>query len=73
MYRVDFVCFGGILVELKALPVIGSLEHSQVINYLKAANASRALILNFGARSFQSKRVVSGLTNDPLRGDLEAR
>ena len=58
VYRVDFVCFGRILVELKALPAIGPLEHAQVINYLKASKLQRALILNFGARSLQYKRVV---------------
>ena len=58
VYRVDFVCFGAILVELKALASIGPLEFSQVINYLKAAKLRRALLLNFGARSLQFKRVV---------------
>jgi len=66
-YRVDFVCFDAILVEMKALPLIGPAEHSQVINYLKASKLQRALILNFGARSFQFKRVVCGLVDDPVR------
>ena len=67
VYRVDFVCFDSILVELKALPAIGPNEHSQVINYLKASKLQRALILNFGARSFQFKRVVCGLVDAPLQ------
>jgi hypothetical protein len=31
-----------------------------MINYLKAAKIRRGLILNFGARSFQFRRVVYG-------------
>ncbi len=57
IYRVDFVCFGELLVEVKALPQIGGIEQAQMINYLKAARKERGLILNFGARSLQCKRV----------------
>ena len=57
-YRCDFVCYGSVIVELKALGSIGPLEESQAINYLRAANLSRALVINFGARSLQHKRVV---------------
>ena len=57
-YRVDFICYGEVLVEIKALHAIGPIEHAQVINYLRAANLRRALLLNFGARSLQYKRIV---------------
>lgn len=66
VYRVDYICFDRILVELKALQSIGPLEIAQVMNYLKAARLERALILNFGARSLQFRRIVLGLQNDPL-------
>jgi GxxExxY protein len=65
-YRVDFVCFDAVVVELKALPSIGALEHSQMINYLKASKSQRGLIINFGARSLQFKRVVCDLVDDPV-------
>lgn len=57
IYRVDFVCFAGLLVEVKALSQIGGIEQAQVINYLKAAGMERGLILNFGAASLQCKRI----------------
>jgi GxxExxY protein len=57
-YRVDFICWGEIVIELKALHAIGPLEMAQALNYLRAAGLHRALVLNFGARSFQFKRVV---------------
>jgi GxxExxY protein len=57
-YRVDFVCFSELLVEVKALPQIGGVEQAQMLNYLKAARKPRGLILNFGACSLQCKRVT---------------
>lgn len=60
-YRADFVCFGDLRVELKALSALGSIEESQIINYLKAARKPTGLLLNFGIRSLQHKRFVSSL------------
>jgi GxxExxY protein len=57
-YLVDFVCYGEVLVEIKALGNIGPLEHAQVINYLRVSGHRRALLLNFGAKSLQFKRIV---------------
>ena len=57
-YRVDFLCYGDLLVELKALSQITGTEESQVINYLKASGHSRALLLNFGTKSLYHRRFV---------------
>src|SRR5688572_15015286 len=35
-YFADVVCFGTVLVELKAMNEIGSREEAQMLNYLKA-------------------------------------
>ena len=55
-YRADFVCFGDVLVEVKALDGLGPVEQAQVMNYLKGANLRRALLLNFGTTSLQYRR-----------------
>jgi len=66
-YRADFICFGEVLLEIKALAATGPIEQAQVINYLRAANLQRALLINFGSTSLQHKRVVWNLTADPLQ------
>lgn len=57
-YRADFVCFDSIIVEIKALGQLTGIEESQVINYLKATGHTVGLLMNFGARSLQHKRLV---------------
>jgi len=57
-YRADFICYNQIIVETKALEKFGGLEHSQIINYLKATGLKRGLLLNFGSEKLDYKRVV---------------
>jgi GxxExxY protein len=59
-YRVDFICFESVVVEVKALNAITTKEAAQLLNYLKASRMRRGLLLNFGATSFQHKRMVLG-------------
>ena len=57
-YKADFVCFGEILVELKAIERLGNPEKSQVINYMNASKFTRALLFNFGSPSLEYQRMV---------------
>jgi GxxExxY protein len=57
-YRADFVCYGDIIVELKALPLLTGFEEAQVIDYLKATKLKRGLLFNFGRPSLEFKRLV---------------
>ena len=57
-YRVDFLCYGSVLVELKALQKLSGVEEAQVINYLKASGIEKALLINFGTTSLEYKRLI---------------
>ena len=57
-YRPDFICFGSVIVELKALGQLSRVEESQVINYLKITGYHTGLILNFGRKSLEQRRFV---------------
>jgi GxxExxY protein len=57
-YKADFMCFDSVIVELKALQRLSGTEEAQVINYLKASGLHRALLINFGTKSLQYKRLV---------------
>ena len=57
-YRTDFICYSSIIVELKALRALSGTEEAQVINYLKASRLHKALLINFGTKSLQYKRLV---------------
>ena len=47
-YRPDFVCFGRIIVELKAVRELAPEHRAQVLNYLKATGLKVGLLVNFG-------------------------
>jgi GxxExxY protein len=60
-YQPDFVCFGEIIVEIKALAALSGTEEAQLINYLKATGLKVGLLINFGSRSLEHKRFVYNL------------
>jgi len=55
--RVDFFVEDLIMVELKALVRLEDVHLAQAINYLEAYNMQVGLLLNFGAKSLEFKRV----------------
>jgi len=50
-YVPDFICFGRIVVELKAVRDIAPEHRAQVINYIKATGLRLGLLVNFGPTS----------------------
>jgi GxxExxY protein len=71
-YLADFVAFGKIIVELKALDKLTSREESQVINYLKSSGLEVGVLINFGALSLEWKRIV--LTRPAIESiDLQSK
>ena len=48
-YSPDFVCYDEIIVELKVVQKISSIEVAQLINYLKITRKRLGLLINFGS------------------------
>lgn len=57
-YVADFVCYDKIVVELKCLRRITSIEEAQLLNYLRAAKLPVGLIVNFGMPRLEWKRFI---------------
>ena len=55
--RVDFFVEGLVMVELKAIVQLEDVHLAQAINYLEAYNVEIGLLINFGARHLEIKRV----------------
>lgn len=58
VYQPDFICYEEVIVEIKAISCLTGLEEAQLINYLKATGLKVGLLLNFGVRSLEHKRMV---------------
>ncbi|MFK5920735.1 MAG: GxxExxY protein [Verrucomicrobiota bacterium] len=48
-YVPDVICFGTIIVELKALDQLTGKERSQILNYLKVSQMKLGILINFGS------------------------
>lgn len=58
-YKADFVCYGKIIVELKAVSNLDDAHRSQVYNYLHATGYRLGLLLNFGCSDeLEKERIV---------------
>ena len=63
-FRPDLLCFGELIVELKALERLASREESQLLNYLKSSRKPVGLVINFGSfPKLEWKRMA--LTREP--------
>lgn len=55
--RVDFFVEEKIMVELKAIDILENVHFVQALNYLEAYRMGVGLLINFGAKSLEFKRV----------------
>jgi GxxExxY protein len=57
--RVDFFVEDEVMVELKALITLEDVHLAQAINYLEAYDVKTGLLINFGSKSLQFKRLLN--------------
>ena len=58
-FRADYVCFGSIILELKATRFLVDADRQQTLNNLKATKFKLGLLINFGTSSLTYKRIVN--------------
>jgi GxxExxY protein len=56
--RVDFFVEDRVLVEIKAIIKLEDVHLAQGLNYLEAFKLETGLLLNFGAKSLEFKRLI---------------
>ena len=57
-FRIDLLADERIVLELKALSALNDEHLAQAISYLKATGLSLAILINFGGKSLETRRVV---------------
>ena len=57
--RVDFLVERAVSVELKSVVKLEDVHLAQAINYLEAYNLEIGLLINFGAKSLEFKRLIN--------------
>ncbi len=57
--RVDFYVEDCVMVELKALLLLEDVHYAQARNYLEAYNLDTGLLINFGGKSLEFKRLYN--------------
>ena len=57
--RVDFFVENQIMVELKAIIMLDDIHLAQCRNYLEAYNLPIGLLINFGSKSLEHKRIYN--------------
>ncbi len=71
--RVDFLMDNAVSVELKAISKLEEVHLAQAINYLEAYDLEVGLLINFGAKSLEFRRVANRIFRQKNQGNPEIR
>ncbi len=58
-YRLDMIIEEKIILELKAVSELNKIFESQLLSYLKAAGMKLGILVNFGSKKVEFKRIVN--------------
>lgn len=72
VYVPDFVIDEKIVLELKAIPFIGSTEKKQLWTYLKGSAYKLGILANFSQKELTIDRVIYDKARDPSASDLRS-
>lgn len=57
-YFADYLCYGEVVVELKAVIELTNIHKGQLFNYLKASDKRLGMLINFGPEKLEYKRFI---------------
>ena len=57
--RVDFLVENKVIIEIKAVSELTDAHLAQALNYLEALNLEIGLLINFGSKSLEVKRIIN--------------
>ena len=63
--RVDFLIESKVIIEIKALSELTDAHFAQALNYLEVMNLEIGLLINFGSKSLQVKRLINSKYKSP--------
>lgn len=58
-FKVDFLLYGCIILEIKATAKVNSSDFKQTLNYIKASEIELAILVNFGSDRLTHQRIIS--------------
>lgn len=64
-FKVDFLCFDSIILELKAVSFLNNDAKKLTLNYLNASKLQVGLLINFGESSLKWKRFINTIQCNP--------
>jgi GxxExxY protein len=66
-YQADFVCFGSVILEIKAVSRLTGEHRAQILNYIHATDIDVGLLVNFGHfPKIEHERFLSRRLSDPF-------
>ena len=72
-YKPDFICYGKIVLELKAVSALVDEHRAQVLNYLNATGFKLGLLVNFGHYpKLEWERIVNTAQPDMAFGGISS-
>ena len=71
--RVDFLIENVVSVELKAIIKLEDVHFAQAINYLEAYDLEVGLLINFGSKSLEFKRLLNSKFKQKNQGNPQIK
>jgi GxxExxY protein len=70
--KVDFLIENKVILEIKALSELTDAHLAQALNYLEVMNLEIGLLLNFGAKSLEIKRLINNKYRPSFKSNQSA-